>query len=82
MQDIEKICTFESGNYKVVYRCTQDLVRHQLSHMTQVCHTVSPEWHLDFWNMKVDSWEDADNLIHQISCFINVIKAGEENGTL
>lgn len=77
MEYMEKTCTFECGNYKVVYRCSQDVVRHQLSHITQIYYNAQPEWHLDLWNMRCDSWEDADNLIQQMNCLVNVIKEGE-----
>jgi hypothetical protein len=77
MRDVTKVCTFQGGDYKVIYRCEDDPRKQQIVHITQVAHIGKPEWHLDLWNMEVDSWEDADNLIHQISCFINVIKAGE-----
>ncbi len=78
MQNMEKTCIFEAGNYKVVYKCMDDPRTQRLSHFVQVSHSGKPEWHVDFWNMTVECWEDADNLVHQLSCFVRDIKEGEQ----
>lgn len=76
--EVDAKCVFVYGNFEVI--CTRrDVIRDKVKHeyRTQVSHECEPKWHIDLWDMKVDSWEAADDLIHQISCFINMIKAGE-----
>lgn len=82
MRDMEKTCIFEGGNYKVMYKCIDDPKRMQISHFTQVSHMSKPEWHVDFHNLIVESWEDADDLVHQLSCLVRDVREGESNGTL
>lgn len=77
MLNANKLCIFESGNYKVVYKELDDPRMQRRTQFVQVSYSGKPEWHLDFHNMIVESWEDADDLVHQLKCLVRDLTEGE-----
>lgn len=75
---MDRTCVFEAGNYKIICKDIGDIVRDKKTHHTQVIFQGERPWHVDLWNMEVNSWEDANALIRAFSGLMYDITKGVE----